>query len=65
MCLSLPVHQAAIELTKCGCMSDYRGRCSCFKNGIPCTPLCKCFGNPFTDDTRVDEEEEEDDVLSV
>ena len=44
MCLSLPPSQAVIELTKCGCKSDCKGRCSCFKNGPPCTPLCKCFG---------------------
>ena len=69
MCLSLPAPQAVIELTKCGCKSDCKGRCGCFKNGIPCTPLCKCFGknctNPFTDDTPVDDEEEDDDALSV
>ena len=69
MCLSLPAPQAVIELTKCGCKSDCKGRCGCFKNVIPCTPLCKCFGkyctNPFTDDTRVDDEEEDNDALSV
>ena len=46
-----------------------QGRCGRFKNGIPCTPLCKYFGkncaNPFTDTTRVDDEEEADDALSV
>ena len=69
MCLSLPAPQAVIELTKCGCKSDCKGRCGYFKNGIPYTPLCKCFGknctNPFTDDTPVDDEEEDDDALSV
>ena len=44
LCLSLPARQAVIELTKCGCKSDCRGRCSCFKNRIPFIPLCKCFG---------------------
>ena len=69
MCLSLLAPQAVIELTKCGCKSDCKGRCGCFKNGIPCTPLCKCFGknctNPFTDDKRVDDDEEDDDAVSV
>ena len=69
MCLSHPAPQAVIELTKCGCKSDCKGRCSCFKNGLPCTPLCKCFGknckNPFKDDTRADDEEEDDDALSA
>ena len=44
MCLSLPAPQAVIELTKCGYKSNCKGQCSCFKNGLPCTPLCKCFG---------------------
>lgn len=39
------------------------------RDGIPCSPLCKCFGknctNSFTDDTQVDDEEEDDDALSV
>ena len=69
MCLSLPAPQAVVELTKCSCKSDCKGRCDGLKNGIPCTPLCKYFGkncaNPFTDDTRVDDEEEDDDALSV
>ena len=69
MCLSLPACQAVIELTKCGCKSDCKGRCGSFKNRIPCTLLCKCFGknctNPFTDDTRVDDEKEDDDARSV
>ena len=44
--------------------ADCKGSCGCFKNGIPYSPLCKCFGknctNPFTDDTRVDDEEDND-----
>ena len=27
----------------CAYKSDCKGRCNCFKNGIPCTPLYKCF----------------------
>ena len=34
MCLSLPAPQAVIELTKCSCKSDCKGRCGCFKNAI-------------------------------
>ena len=41
-CLALPAPRAVIELTKCLCKSGCKGRCSCFKNGLPCTPLCKC-----------------------
>ena len=69
MCLPLPTFQAVIELTKCSCKSDCKGRGGCFKNAIPCTRLCKCFGknctNPFTDNTRVDDEEEDDDAISA
>ena len=69
MCLSLPASQAVIELTKCGCKSECKGCCSCFKNGLTYTSLCKCFENnctnPFKDDTRIDDEEEDDDALSA
>jgi len=43
-CLALPAPRAVIELTKCGCKAGCKGaRCSCFKNKLPCTPLCKCY----------------------
>ena len=42
MCLALPVPNAVIELTKCGCKKGCHGKCSCLRNGLPCTPLCKC-----------------------
>ena len=40
----LPAPKTVIELQKCGCkgVCDTK-RCSCVKNGIPCTSLCKCF----------------------
>lgn len=41
-CLNLPAPRAVIELTKCSCKSGCTGRCTCCKNSIPCTPLCKC-----------------------
>jgi len=70
MHLSPPATEAVVELPKCGCKSDCKGSCSCFKNGIPCIPLCKCFGksctNPYTDGTQVDDEEDDDgDALNV
>ena len=34
-CLALPAPQAVIELIKCGCKAGCKGRCSCFKNGLP------------------------------
>ena len=42
-CLTLPAPRTVLELTKCACRSGCRGRCSCSKNDIPCTPLCKCY----------------------
>ncbi|MES9881331.1 MAG: hypothetical protein ABW185_10665 [Sedimenticola sp.] len=42
-CLTLPAPRAVIELTKCACKLGCKGtRCSCYKNTLPCTPLCKC-----------------------
>jgi len=43
-CLALPAPQPVIELLKCSCKAGCKGRCSCSKNGLPCTPLCKCYG---------------------
>ena len=43
MCLSLPAPKAVIELVKCGCQKGgCTGNCSCNKNHVPCTPMCKC-----------------------
>lgn len=42
-CMKLPAPQAVIELTKCACKTGCKNRCSCFRNGLPCTPLCKCY----------------------
>lgn len=46
LCLALPAPLAVIELTKCGCRTHCVSKqCSCSKNGLPCTPLCKCYGD--------------------
>ena len=43
MCLCLPAPKAVIELTKCGCKkTGCIGNCNCYKNTLPCTPMCKC-----------------------
>ena len=45
-CLELPAPQAVLELIKCCCKtSNCTQNCSCSKNDLPCTPLCKCYGN--------------------
>lgn len=50
--LALPAPRAVIELTKCGCKTGCSARCSCCKNGLPCTPLCKCYDKNCTNVTR-------------
>ena len=42
-CLVPPAPRAVVELVKCGCKGDCKGNCSCAKNGLACTPLCKCY----------------------
>ena len=70
MCTLLPAPKAVIELTKCGCKKTACiGNCNCFKNTLPCTPMCKCnvemcqnstvsSSNPHTTDS--DEEDNYD-----
>ena len=43
-CLAKPAPQAVLELVKCGCKGSCGGKatCSCHKNGLSCTALCKC-----------------------
>ena len=41
--ISLPAPKAVIELTKCSCKKTAcLKNCSCYKNGLTCTPICKC-----------------------
>ena len=64
-CLTLPAPRAVLELTKCTCRGGCRGRCNCCKNGLPCTPLCKCYGsecsNAIKNDGQVNGEVDGDD----
>ena len=42
-CLIPPAPKAILELVKCGCKGNCsKNICSCFKNNVPCTPLCQC-----------------------
>ena len=41
LCKAAP--SCILELVKCGCQVKCGGNCSCFKNNLPCTPLCKCY----------------------
>ena len=60
-CLTPPAPKAVIELTKCSCKTECKGRCSCFKNGLPCTPLCKCYVGNCTNVIKDDGHEDDDD----
>ena len=47
LCLLPPAPKSILELVKCGCNAKKggckKGKCSCYKNDLPCTPLCKCY----------------------
>ena len=44
-CLIGPAPKEVVELVKCGCTTNCEGRCSCVKNELNCTPLCKCYAS--------------------
>lgn len=46
-CFKLPAPRAVIELIICVCNTSCKTRCSGLKNGLPCTPLCKCHGSDY------------------
>lgn len=68
-CLELPAPQAVIELVKCGCKGRCKGRsnCSCLKNDLSCTDLCKCEDcentKDYTADAERDDDSEEDEEI--
>ena len=37
-----PIVQTCEQLTKCGCKTECRGRCKCYRFGLKCTQLCAC-----------------------
>ena len=37
-----PIAQSCQQLTKCGCKTECRGRCKCYRFGLTCTALCSC-----------------------
>ena len=42
-CLLPPAPEDVLEFVKCGCTTTCsKNICSCYKAGVPCTPLCKC-----------------------
>lgn len=59
-CLELPAPQAVVELVKCGCHYKCTNMCSCQKNNLPCTALCKCSDCDNIPDYQVTNEDESD-----
>ena len=37
-----PIAESCKQLTKCGCQSECRGRCKCYRFGLDCTAMCSC-----------------------
>ena len=37
-----PIAESCQQLTKCGCQTECRGGCKCYKFTLPCTELCNC-----------------------
>ena len=62
-CLALPIPKSVIELVKCCCEKGCKSMCSCSKNDLPCTALCKCYGsscNNFASNYAVDLENDDE-----
>ena len=59
-CLGKPAPQAVMELVKCGCKGSCQEKpnCSCHKNGLSCTALCKCSDCGNIPDYRIMHEED-------
>ena len=57
-CVQPPAPKAVLELIKCGCKSSgCSHNCSCRKNRLPCTPLCKCYDLGCTNVVHGDDDE--------
>ena len=70
MCLSLSAPQDIIDLTNAAASQTARDAVAVSRTESHALFLCKCFAkkpctNPITADTRTDDEEEDDDALSV
>ena len=57
-CLEPPAPQAVLELVKCGCRLQCTSHCSCYKNNLPCTALCKCSDCGNTADYDISQDED-------
>lgn len=59
-CLELPAPQVVLELVKCGCRLQCSKICSCKRNNLPCTAICKCSDCGNTEDYKVSSDDESD-----
>ena len=66
-CVSQPAPKAVLELAKCGCKKECSRNCSCVRNKLACTALCKCYAwscNSYyglyktQEDTHLDDEDD-------
>ena len=63
-CLFPPAPKAVIELTKCGCKTGCKSLvCACLKNGLPCTPICKCYSYVCENMSRIEVLEDEQEEI--
>ena len=66
-CVSLPAPKAVLELVKCEYKQKCVTKCSCMKNNLSCTALCKCFAlgcnNSYRFQKNHDETQLEDEEL--
>ena len=64
LCLRPPAPSAVLGLIKCNYKKCCSRRCSCAKNNLVCTEMCKCFGKQCSNSSeryRVCEDEDADD----
>ena len=58
-----PAPSAVLELVKCSCKgrcNPEKKKCSCVKNGLSCTSLCKCVDCLNCTDYKLTEEEDDE-----
>ena len=63
-CLFPSAPKAVIELTKCGCKTGCKSLvCACLENGLPCTPICKCYSYVCENMSRIEVLEDEQEEI--
>ena len=66
LCLYPPAPKGVIELVKCACKSGQCGMgCSCIKNNLPCTSMCKCTHKGCTNTVGSERLVEDEDMEEI